>query len=98
MAIHIDFIKYFTHLLHFYYLEKANVMRTVGATIRLSIFFWLYVLLMLMTGRTVTSSVKWISCKISLVISQSQVPFRQFNKTHAIFSVSYFNGKYVISY
>ena len=38
-----------------------------------------------MIGRTVTSIVKWISCKICLVISQSQAPFRQFIRTHAIF-------------
>ena len=37
-----------------------------------------------MIGRTVTCIVKWISCKIILVISQSQAPFRQFNRTHAI--------------
>ena len=38
-----------------------------------------------MISRTVTSIVKWISCKIILVISQNQAPFRQFNRTHAIF-------------
>ena len=38
-----------------------------------------------MIGRTVTSIVKWISCKIILVISQRQAPFCQFNRTHAIF-------------
>ena len=38
-----------------------------------------------MIGRTNTSIVKWISCKIILVISQRQTPFRQFNRTHAIF-------------
>ena len=38
-----------------------------------------------MVGRTVTSIVKWISCKIILEISQRQAPFRQFNRTHAIF-------------
>ena len=37
------------------------------------------------TCRTVTSIVKWISCKIILVISQRQTPFRQFNRAHAIF-------------
>ena len=34
----IDFIKDFTYLLHFYFPEKANVMRMVRAKIRLSIF------------------------------------------------------------
>ena len=38
-----------------------------------------------MIGRTVTSIVKWISCKIILVISQGQAQFHQFNRTHAIF-------------
>ena len=38
-----------------------------------------------MIGRTVTSIVKWISCKIILVISQRQAHFRQFNRIHAIF-------------
>ena len=38
-----------------------------------------------MIGRTVTSIVKWISCKINFEISQRQAPFRQFNRTHAIF-------------
>ena len=37
-----------------------------------------------MTGRRVTSVVKWILCKIILVISQRQAHFRQFNRTHAI--------------
>ena len=40
-----------------------------------------------MIGRTVTSIVKWISCKNILVISQRQAPFRQCNNTHAIFLV-----------
>ena len=51
-----------------------------------------------MIGRKVTCIVKWIPSKISLVISQRQAPFRQFNRTNAFFPVSYFNGKYVISY
>ena len=51
-----------------------------------------------MIGRTVTSIVKWISCKISLVISQRQAPFRQFIRTHAIFLLVIIYGKYVISY
>ena len=51
-----------------------------------------------MIGRTVTSIVKWIPRKIILVISQRQAHYRQFNRAHAFFSVSYFNGKYVISY
>ena len=38
-----------------------------------------------MIGRTVTSIVILISCKIILVISQRQAPFRQFIRTHAIF-------------
>ena len=38
-----------------------------------------------MIGRTVTSIVKLISCKIILVISQRQAPFCQFNRTPAIF-------------
>ena len=38
-----------------------------------------------MIGRTGTSIVKWMSCKIILVISQRQAPFRQFDRTHAIF-------------
>ena len=38
-----------------------------------------------MIGRTVTCIVKWILCKIVLVISQRQASFRQFNRTHAIF-------------
>ena len=38
-----------------------------------------------MIGRTITSIVKWISCKIILVIPQKQAPFRQFNGTHTIF-------------
>ena len=38
-----------------------------------------------MISRTVTSIIKWISCKIILVISQRQAPFRQINRTHAIF-------------
>ena len=46
-----------------------------------------------MIGRTVTSIEIWISCKIILVILQRQAPFRQLNRTHAIFSVSYFNDK-----
>ena len=38
-----------------------------------------------MIVRTVTSIVKWISCKIILVISQRQASVRQINRTHAIF-------------
>ena len=38
-----------------------------------------------MIGRTVTSIVKWISCKIILVITQRQAHFCQFNRTHVIF-------------
>ena len=38
-----------------------------------------------MIDRAVTSIVKWISCKIILVISQRPAPFRQLNRTHAIF-------------
>ena len=38
-----------------------------------------------MIGRTVTSIVKWISCKIILVISQRQALFRQFNRAPSIF-------------
>ena len=38
-----------------------------------------------MIGRRVTSVVKWILCKIILVISQRHAHFRQFNGTHAIF-------------
>ena len=38
-----------------------------------------------MIGRTVTRMVIWISCKIILVILQRHAPFRQFNRTHAIF-------------
>ena len=38
-----------------------------------------------MISRTVTLIVKWISCKIILVISQRQAPFRQVNRAHAIF-------------
>ena len=38
-----------------------------------------------MIRRKVTSIVKWVSCKIILVISQRQAPFRQFNRPHAIF-------------
>ena len=38
-----------------------------------------------MTGITVTSTVKWVSCTSILIISQRQAPFRQFNGTHAIF-------------
>ena len=38
-----------------------------------------------MIDRTITSIVKWILCKIILVISQRQAPFRQFNRTHDIF-------------
>ena len=38
-----------------------------------------------MIVRTVTSIVKWISCKTILVISQRQAHFCQFNRTHAIF-------------
>ena len=34
---------------------------------------------------TVTSIVKRTSCKIILIISQRQAPFRQFNRPHAIF-------------
>ena len=50
-----------------------------------------------MIGRTATSIIKWNKCKIILVISKTQAPF--FNLTeHMLFSVSYFNGKYVISY
>ena len=51
-----------------------------------------------MIGRRVTSVVKLIMCKIIIVISQRQAHFRQFDGTHAIFSVNYFNGKYVVSY
>ena len=50
-----------------------------------------------MIGRTVSSSVKWIPCKMILVISQRQAPFRQFNRTHAIFLLFILIGKYVIS-
>ena len=38
-----------------------------------------------MIGRTVTSILKWISCKIILVMSQRQAPFRHSNRAHAIF-------------
>ena len=38
-----------------------------------------------MIGRRVTSTLKWILCKIILVIPQKQAHFRQFNRTHAIF-------------
>ena len=38
-----------------------------------------------MYDRTVTSIIKWISCKIILVISHIQAPFRQFIRAHAIF-------------
>ena len=38
-----------------------------------------------MSGRRVTSVVKWILCKIILVISQSEAYFRQFHGTYAIF-------------
>ena len=38
-----------------------------------------------MIGHRVTSIVKWILCKIILVIPQRQAHFRQFNGTHAIF-------------
>ena len=38
-----------------------------------------------MIGRTITNIVKWISCKIILVIPQRQAPFCQFNRSHAIF-------------
>ena len=38
-----------------------------------------------MIGRRVTSIVKWISCKVFLVIPQRQAHFSQFNGTHAIF-------------
>ena len=38
-----------------------------------------------MIGRTITSIVKFILCKIILVIPQRQTPFRQFNETHANF-------------
>ena len=37
-----------------------------------------------MIGRTDTSIVKWISCKIILVISQKRAPFCQFNGADAI--------------
>ena len=37
-----------------------------------------------MIGRTYTSIVKWISCKIILVISQSQAPFVNFTE-HILF-------------
>ena len=51
-----------------------------------------------MIDRRVTSFVKLILCKIILIISQGQAHFSQFNGTHVFFSVSYFNGKYVVSY
>ena len=38
-----------------------------------------------MIGRRVTNVVKWILCKVILVISQRQAHFRQFNGTHATF-------------
>ena len=38
-----------------------------------------------MIGRRVTSVVKWILCKIILVISQRQAHFRKFNGMHVIF-------------
>ena len=41
-----------------------------------------------MIGRPVTSTIKWILRKINLVISQRQAPFRQLNRTHAIFLLS----------
>ena len=51
-----------------------------------------------MIGRRVTCVVKWILCENILVISQRQAHVHQLNGTHAIFCVSYFNGKYVVSY
>ena len=38
-----------------------------------------------MIAKTVTSIVKWILCKLILVISQRQAHFCQFNRAHAIF-------------
>ena len=38
-----------------------------------------------MIGQRVTGVVRWILCKIILVISQRQAHFHQFNGTHAIF-------------
>ena len=38
-----------------------------------------------MIGRTVTSIVKRISCKIILLLSQRDAPFRQFNRRDGIF-------------
>ena len=38
-----------------------------------------------MMGWRVTCVVKWILCKIILVISQRQAHFRQYNGMHAIF-------------
>ena len=38
-----------------------------------------------MNFRRVTSVVKWILCKVILVISQRQAHFRQLNGTRAIF-------------
>ena len=38
-----------------------------------------------MIGSIVSSILKWISCKIILVISQRQAPFRQFDRSNAIF-------------
>ena len=48
-----------------------------------------------MIGKTVTSIVKCISCKIISEISQIQA--RQFNRTHAFFSVSNSNGNLVLN-
>ena len=42
-----------------------------------------------MISQRVTSGVKWTLCAFILVISERQAHFRQFNGTHAIFSVSF---------
>ena len=50
-----------------------------------------------MIGRRDTSIVKWVTCKIILVISQNKLIFVNLTE-HMLFSVRYFNGKYVIWY
>ena len=51
-----------------------------------------------MIGRRVTCVVKWILCKIILVISQRQTHFSQFNGTHAIFLLVILMVNNVVSY
>ena len=73
MAIRIDFINDFTYLLHFYFSENAKVRKTIR---RKKLIFNNFQLINYINLRyfnvkllvEITSVVKWILCKIILVI------------------------------